>query len=148
MTPKIPLERRLSAGGVVIRLSGGGPQVVLCGRKIPPLWALPKGTPEASESPKKTALREVKEETGLEVCNEGFLDSIQYRFCSPGGTRVHKTVLFYLMVPVGGSLSLHDCEFDDVRWFLAAQALEMITYPSEAKIVQKGLDVVSRRTAV
>lgn len=148
MTQKTASERRLSAGGVVIRLSDTGLQVVLCGRKTPPLWALPKGTPEASESHKETALREVKEETGLEVCNEGFLGSIQYRFCTSVGTWIHKTVLFYLMVPVGGSLSLHDCEFDDVKWVPAAQVLEMITYPNEAKIVQKGLDVVSRRIAV
>ncbi len=146
MSQRRPVEHRLSAGGVVVRSGENGPEIVLCGRNTPLLWALPKGTPEPEESHEETALREVNEETGLEVKNDGFLDSIEYWFAVPGGTRVHKKVLFYLMTPVGGDVSLHDDEFDDVMWFTARKALKAMTYPNEVKIVEKGLAVASGRS--
>lgn len=146
MSQRRPVEHRLSAGGVVLRSGESDTEVVLCGRNTPLLWALPKGTPESDESHEDTALREVSEETGLEVRNDGFLDSIEYWFAVPSGTRIHKKVLFYLMTPVGGDISLHDDEFDDVKWFPAEQALKTMTYPNEAKVVEKGLAVASRRS--
>ena len=42
-------------------------------------------------------------------------DSIAYTFVQ-GGTRIHKTVHYFLMVPTGGDLVRHDHEFDEVRW--------------------------------
>ena len=50
------------------------------------------------------------------------------------------------MTPVGGDISLHDDEFDDVKWFPAEQALKTMTYSNEAKVVEKGLAVASRRS--
>ena len=63
----------------------------------------------------ETALREVEEETGLEVRITGALDSIEYWFVQ-SGTRIHKTVHYFLMEPTGGDLAAHDHEFDEVRW--------------------------------
>ena len=118
--------------------------MVLCGRKAPPLWALPKGTPEPGETQEQVALREVNEETGLQVQVEGFIESIEYWFVRPpDGVRVHKTVHFYLMSATGGDLSLHDREFDDVRWFPADQAVSAMTYEGEVRVVEKGLTMAS-----
>ena len=59
---------RWSAGGVVLRTENDGRlSVALCHRRAESLWALPKGTPEQGESVADTALREVTEETGLQV---------------------------------------------------------------------------------
>ena len=138
------VEKQVSAGGVVVRDGGSGPEVVLCGRKAPPLWALPKGTPEPGETQEQVALREVNEETGLQVQVEGFIESIEYWFVRPpDGVRVHKTVHFYLMSATGGDLSLHDREFDDVRWFPADQAVSAMTYEGEVRVVEKGLTMAS-----
>ncbi len=59
--------RATSAGGVVHRVDLGSPQIVLVHRRVPPLWALPKGTPDSGETLAETAIRETREESGLEV---------------------------------------------------------------------------------
>ena len=143
------IENLLSAGGVVYRRSNGSVEVIVCGRFSPPILGLPKGTPDPGETREQTALREVREETGLEVEIEGFIDSIDYWFLrSREGTRCHKTVLFYLMSPTGGDISLHDHEFDEVRWLPIEKALSALTYENEVRIVQKGLSMVSKESDV
>lgn len=118
------------------RSSHGRTEIVLVRRLSPPLWALPKGTPDAGETIEETALRETREETGLQVEIEEPIDSIRYFFVR-GSTRFHKTVHFFLMRPVGGSLEQHDHEFDEVRWLQIEEALELMTYPTERRVVEQ-----------
>ena len=135
----------VSAGGVVLRKGRDGDEVVLCGRSDPVRWALPKGTPDPGETREQTALREVREETGLDVQIVRQLDSIQYWFLrSSDGARCHKTVHYYLMAPTGGDTSRHDDEFDFVEWFPLPQAIEAMTYPNEARIVKKSTAVAAQ----
>ena len=107
-----------SAGGIVVRFDDGIPSLVVGTRRRDRdslTWTLPKGTPNAGETREQTALREVAEETGLEVRITDVLDSIEYWFVQRG-TRIHKTVHYFLMEPIGGDLARHDHEFDQVRW--------------------------------
>lgn len=134
----------LSAGGVVYRTASGSVEVVICRRKAPPFWGLPKGTPHPGETHEQTALREVGEETGLEVEVDRFIDSIEYWFVRPeDDVRCQKTVLFYLMRPTGGDLSRHDFEFDEVRWVTAEEALRTLEYRNEVRVLEKGLAMVA-----
>ena len=128
----------VSHGGVVVRRgSGAGIEVVICGRREPALWALPKGTPNPGETALQTALREVTEETGLRVESVGKVGEIHYTYDRPqDGVRVEKTVHFYLMRAVGGDTAGHDPEFDTVEWVEAPEALRRLTYPNEARIVE------------
>jgi 8-oxo-dGTP pyrophosphatase MutT (NUDIX family) len=135
--------RATSAGGVVHRSSGGHAEVVLVHRRHPKLWALPKGTPDAGETLEETALRETREETGLEVELEAPLRSIGYVFVR-GRIRFHKTVHFFLMRPVGGDVSQHDHEFDEVRWFQLEEALEIMTHATERSVVDEAARVIAR----
>ena len=145
MTGKRCVEDLVSAGGVVYGTNNGELEVVVCGRLSPPIWGLPKGTPDPGESREETALREVREETGLEVEIERFIDKIDYWFVrSSDGMRCHKTVLYYLMSSIGGDISLHDHEFDEVRWLPADQACETMTYENEAEVVKKSLSLVQK----
>ncbi len=110
-------------------------EVVACRREAQNLWCLPKGTPERGESMIETALREVREETGLKVTsNDEKLDTIEYWF-SCDGVRVHKQVHFWLMTAFGGALSDHDHEFDDVQWLGIDEALNALTYSNEQKVL-------------
>ena len=97
-------------------------------------WTLPKGTPDAGESREETAIREVGEETGLEVRIVGGLPSIEYSFVQ-GGTRIHKTVHYFLMEPTGGDLGRHDREFETVRWVPFADAHALLTFETERGLV-------------
>ena len=143
MRKKLELDL-VSAGGVVYRFGeGGGLEVAVCGRAYPEIWALPKGTPDGDESELQTALRETREETGLEVAEEGYVGSVKYAFVrARDGARIRKTVHFYLMRPVGGDLSMHDHEFDFARWMSVEDACRNLTHGSEVEIVQKSVSMV------
>lgn len=135
------MSEAVSAGGVVYRREQGDLFIALCGRTRSRTWALPKGTPDAGETIEETALREVREETGLEVEIEAPLGEIEYWFARPP-QRIHKRVHFYLMGERGGRFEDHDPEFDVVEWFSAADALDSLTYPTEAEVVRRALLVL------
>ena len=137
-------ERQTSAGGVVYRMQDGQVEVLLCCRKEPLLWALPKGTPDGGESIRETAIREVTEETGVQVEILGKLGSVRYFFTRiQDNTRCDKTVHHYLMRPTGGDPAYHDHEFDEARWIPVEEALKMMNHPNEATMVQKAADVLA-----
>jgi 8-oxo-dGTP pyrophosphatase MutT (NUDIX family) len=135
---RMPSARATSAGGVVIRRGESGTELVLGRRRRERdgvTWSLPKGTPNADETIEQTALREVEEETGLEVRIVAPIGPIEYYFVQ-AGTRIHKTVHYYLMEPVGGDLGLHDHEFDEVRWVARGDARRLMTFPTERELVE------------
>ncbi len=103
-------------------------------------WTLPKGTPSDAETVEETALREVQEETGLEVKISAPVGAIEY-FFTQQGTRIHKTVHFFLMEATGGGLDKHDHEFDEVRWVPIEEARELLSYPTERQVVETALSV-------
>jgi 8-oxo-dGTP pyrophosphatase MutT (NUDIX family) len=128
-----------SAGGIVIRFRDGFPQLVVGRRRRERdgvTWTLPKGTPNPGETLEETALREVAEESGLEVRIVRPFDSIEYRFVQ-GGTRIHKTVHYFLMEPTGGDLGRHDHEFDEVRWIAFDDAPLLLTFETERALVAR-----------
>lgn len=143
------LEATVSAGGVVYREGERGIEVLLCGRERERLWALPKGTPEIGETLEETAVREVREETGLAVEIEEDLGTIEYRFARPAqGVLFDKTVHHFLLSPTGsGSLDTHDAEYDRVEWFEIDEAMRMMTHRSEEQIVRRALDAIEARDA-
>ena len=73
-------ENHLSCGGVVFKNEDNEIQIVICGRQQEGewLWGLPKGTPNPHETNKETAIREVTEETGLQVSAKTLIGSINY----------------------------------------------------------------------
>ncbi len=173
---RVRVEEPVSAGGVVYRLVNGKVETALCGLISRPRadaagerprpdshgnlgskkttqdrgqevrWSLAKGTPDSGESLEETALREVREETGLDVEIQEPIRSIDYRFAERGGeVRYHKTVHFYLMAPVGGDIALHDPEFDLVQWFPSDVALKTLKYVNEAEVLRLALELISRR---
>jgi 8-oxo-dGTP pyrophosphatase MutT (NUDIX family) len=135
-----------SAGGIVVRDAREGPALVVGMRRRDRdavTWTLPKGTPDPGETVEETALREVGEETGLEVRIVGPLPSIEYTFVQ-SGTRIHKTVHYFLMEPVGGDLSRHDREFERVRWVSFEEAPGLLTFPTERALVATAADRLAR----
>jgi 8-oxo-dGTP pyrophosphatase MutT (NUDIX family) len=134
-----------SAGGIVVRYEGDTPQLVVgCRRRERDIvtWTLPKGTPDPGETREETALREVREETGLDVRISGPLESIEYWFAK-GGTRIHKTVHYFLMDQVGGDLGRHDHEFESVRWIDFDEAQTLLTFETERALVARAAEAIA-----
>lgn len=126
-----------SAGGIVVSAEGNRQSLVVGMRRRgrdAVTWTLPKGTPDPGETLEETALREVAEETGLEVRIVEPLRAIEYDFVQDG-TRIHKTVHYYLMEPVGGDLSRHDAEFERVRWVPFDEADGLLSFATERELV-------------
>ncbi len=134
-----------SAGGIVIRFDRGAPQLVV-GRRSRAgdgmTWTLPKGTPHPGETREETALREVREETGLAVRIIRPFDSIEYSFVQRR-TRINKTVHYFLMVPTGGDLGRHDHEFDEVRWIGFDEAATLLTFETERALTARAAVVAT-----
>lgn len=129
----------ISAGGVVFRRRDTALEVALAARRTRRgdlAWGLPKGLVEAPESREEAALREVREETGLEAEVEGSLGSISY-FYVWEGVRIRKTVHFFLMRATGGDVSRHDREMEEVRWFPLDEAIGVASYRSEKEVLTR-----------
>jgi 8-oxo-dGTP pyrophosphatase MutT (NUDIX family) len=139
-----PVVRAVSAGGIVYRVGDQGIEFVICGRDSDGVWGLPKGTPNPGESLEQTAVREVTEETGLEVRVIDKLGVIEYWF-SREGTRYHKWVHYYLMEAIGGDTSKHDVEYDRVEWFAAEVALKKLTFKNELEVAGKAMAFLEKK---
>jgi 8-oxo-dGTP pyrophosphatase MutT (NUDIX family) len=100
--------REFSAGGLVIRSFRGQPHLAV-GRVRDEILALPKGHPEPGESMRDPALREVREETGLETEPLEKLGDIRYWYARDGEP-VLKVVSFFLLGYRSGSVRDHDHE--------------------------------------
>ena len=102
-------------------------------------WGLPKGLIEPGEAADATAVREVREETGIEADIERDLGEISY-FYVWEGERVRKSVRFYLMRATGGDVSLHDYEMEDVQWFPLRTALKKASFKTEREVLERAAE--------
>jgi 8-oxo-dGTP pyrophosphatase MutT (NUDIX family) len=135
--------RDFSAGGVVVR--GDQLAAIVPFKRGPDgqrVLGLPKGHPEPGESTEQAALREVREETGLEVELLAPLGEVSYTY-QRGGQPIEKTVAFYLMRFVAGSLADHDHEIEEARWISLAEAERALTFEGEREIARRALSRIA-----
>jgi 8-oxo-dGTP pyrophosphatase MutT (NUDIX family) len=134
---RIPTRTEVSAGGVVHRRRGERIELLLAARRTRRgelAWGLAKGGIEPDETPEQAAVREVREETGIEAEIEASLGETRY-FYVWEGVRIRKTVHFFLMRATGGDVSDHDDEMEDVRWFPMQRALRRASYRGEREVL-------------
>lgn len=125
-----------AAGGVVVRMCGGEPEVLVVHRPDYGDWTFPKGKVEEDEDDVSCALREVAEETGLVCVLEGELP--ETRFDSPFGAKV---VRWWRMRVVGGALRFEH-EVDNADWLAPAQAALRLTYDVDRELLASALAAV------
>ena len=113
--------------------------------KPPSTWVLPKGNLEPGESPADTALREVREETGVEGRLVEKLGDVRYVYTWEG-ERVFKVVSFFLVRYSSGRLGAIQPEFEheiaEVRWLPLADAPRLLAYGGERDMAAKAIDVL------
>ena len=142
--------RETSAGGLVVDGLGGPPEklcAALIGRtdrRGRLLWSLPKGHIEQGETAEQTAMREVREETGVRSSVLAELGSIDYWFVTEG-RRVHKTVHHYLLRYLGGELSDADVEVTEVAWVPLRELRTRLAYADERKLADIADRLIAER---
>jgi 8-oxo-dGTP diphosphatase len=143
---KIPTRSQVSAGGVAYRRRDDQIEVVLISVGERGRWQLPKGMIDEAESIEAAAMREVREETGLDTEMVRSVDKVEYWFYSKSrgrGIRFHKVVHFYLLRCLSGDVRDHDDEVNEARWFEINEAIEALTFPNEKNIVQQAAEMIT-----
>lgn len=140
---------QVSAGGVAFRWRDSEPEMVIVSVKPKMRWQLPKGIVDPGETPEITAVREVREEAGIETDLIALIETIEYwyratRYGKP--VRYHKFVHFYLLEYRSGDVSDHDHEIEEARWVSFEEALEMLAFKTERGVVEKAREMILAMT--
>lgn len=135
---EIKKVKEISAGGVVFDSFYENCKIILIKRRNK-FWCLPKGKIEKGEKIYQAALREVKEETGVEADIIKKIDKINYWYHKSKNIKCFKTVYFYAMFFKSGCINSDSCEVDDVKWVNIDKALSDMSYDGEINIVKKAV---------
>jgi 8-oxo-dGTP diphosphatase len=130
------MKIQFSAGGVVYKKENDQTFILVSQHSQHHGWVFPKGfigDHVEGERKEETALREVKEETGAEGKIVRALNPVTYWFMLEG-EKVRKTVYYFIMEYVGGDITKHDHEMENVEWLPKEKVEERLTYESD-KIV-------------
>jgi 8-oxo-dGTP pyrophosphatase MutT (NUDIX family) len=132
------MEERIAAGGIVIETgSDGVRRVLLVHRPAYDDWSFPKGKADPGETTEQTALREVKEETGLDCRLIRELGATRYDYKSRKGSLRPKVVHYFLMQKVAGEISTDGIEIDLAAWFDFDGAERLLTYDIDRDLLSR-----------
>ncbi len=136
----------ISAGGVVFRAAEGDAFEVVLIRTHEGRWQLPKGWIEDGEATEATAVREVREEAGVDAEIVTPLGDVRYTYVSTyeaDPARVSKVVHMFLLRYLRGDTADHDDEVTEARFVSIDQALQMLAFKDERNIMKKARDLLA-----
>lgn len=138
------IRNQVSSGGVIFRKAKENDvEIALVAVKEGKVWSLPKGIVEKGEETSETAVREVREETGLSGKVVEKIGQITYwYYIREDNVKCRKTVHFYLLEYLSGSTADHNWEVDRAEWFPIQEALKKLSYRGDKEIVEKAREMV------
>jgi len=142
---KIPTKIQISAGGVAFRERDERIEVALISVGDDARWQLPKGLVDKGESTEAAAVREVREEAGINTEVISRIDKVEYWYLwNEDGRRIryHKFVYFYLLRYKSGDVGDHDDEVNEARWVAIDDAMKMLAFENEKKILKKATELI------
>ncbi len=133
------MKREFSAGGIVFNDQS---QVLLTQNSANHHWGFPKGLIDQGQISKEAALREVKEEGGVEAEIIGKVGDSKYVYTHPETKdRIFKVVTIYLMKYLSGDPKDHDWEVSEGGWFKPEEALEQLSFSADKALLKKALEI-------
>ena len=148
------MKREFSAGGIVFNDKG---QVLITQHSQNKHWSFPKGLIDSGQTYQEAALREVKEEGGIEA---EILDKVGYSKyvyslggpatpaepgASRGGEKIFKIVTYFLMKYLSGDIADHDWEVSELGWFEPEKALKQLTFSQDKELLKKALEMYGQQ---
>lgn len=142
------MKFEFSAGGVVYQKDPeqDSIKILLAQHSQHHGWVFPKGLigdTDKNESKEGTAVREVKEETGVDAEIEEALTPVTYWYAFEGEKR-KKTVYYFVMKALGGDIAKHDEEMEKVEWLSPEEVQERLTYSSDKKVWQEAQKIIQK----
>ena len=138
------MKFEFSAGGVVFKKNGDQVHVLVAQHSQHHGWVFPKGLigdTKENESKEETAVREVKEETGIYAKIVQSLQPVTYWY-QFDGQKIKKTAFYYLMDFVSGDIAEHDDEMENVEWLSPDKVEKRLTYPSDKKVWEEARKLI------
>ena len=116
------------------------------------VWALPKGKIDPGESAEEAAVREVREETGVDGDLVEKLGDVRYTYTATWegakGERIFKIVTFFLLTAGRGRIGEIDdamrIEVDEARWLPLDEAPRLLTHKGEREMAAKALERIAQ----
>lgn len=137
--------KQVSAGGVAFRRTNEDVEVALILTSSERRWQLPKGMIDDGETDEEAAIREVREEAGIDTDLVARIARTEYWFTTERDGRryrIHKYVHWFLLRYSGGDVRDHDHEVEEARWVDSESALKMLAFRNEREVVRKALLMV------
>ena len=134
------MKREFSAGGIVFNNSGQLLLINNAAMKDPKksYWGFPKGHINPGESSQEAAIREVREETGLEVEVRAKIGDSKYVF-TVEGEKIFKVVIMFLMEYQSGEIKIQQEELLGADWFEVKEALKKLSFSADKTLLNKAL---------
>jgi len=145
----VKTRTEISAGGIAFRANGESFDVAII-RTEEGRWQLPKGWIEDGETAEHAAVREVREEAGIDAEVVAPLGTVEYWYRStydPEPARVHKFVHVFLLRYLDGSTDDHDDEVIEAHWATIDEASRMLAHKDERKMVALARDLLTETSS-
>ena len=127
------MTKEKSCGALVYRKQGQAIQLLVLKHRLGGHWSFPKGHVEDGETEKQTALREVREETGLNISLlEGFRETVSYS-PRPG---ISKDVVYFLGYAEDSRTTPQEEEISEIRWVNLSKLGSYLTHENDRRIVR------------
>lgn len=133
------MKREFSAGGIVLK-DGKVLLIKNAAMRDPKkaYWGFPKGHIQEGEKSEEAAVREIKEETGIETEIVKKLGDSRYVFTKEG-QKVFKVVVYFLLRYVSGEPKPQELEVLALGWFEQKEALTMLSFKKDQEFLQKAI---------
>ena len=133
------MKREFSAGGIVFKDG----LVLLTKHSQNKHWSFPKGWIEKGQTSKEAALREVKEEGGVEAEIIEKIGDSKYVY-TLNGEKIFKIVIYFLMRYISGDPKDHDWEVEEAGWFNPEEALKTLDFSRDKELLKKALEIYGK----
>ena len=129
------MKREFSAGGIVFNSKG---QVLVTQHSQNKHWSFPKGLIDPGQTTKEAALREVKEEGGIEAEIIDKVGDSKYVYTF-NNEKIFKVVTYFLMKYVYGDIKDHDSEVSDIGWYEVEDALKQLSFSRDRELLKEAV---------